>query len=205
MDDVGCVEEMEDRVLDLVFALGGRATIWRSYADHAPSRVIRGLLIEMTPGQETFSLLVSPEGHLTPLFQIEEAEQGAFADPPYLFVKTQFGSITGHVAIVHLLDALKERYLSNLEVSDEGGYYETRDFDRLKHNKELLGGAIQSLAEGLREHGLSEEAMEDPSIIAKRIERVAMLVQEKMSGNLSGDSQRSSTDSDDGAWSQPSL
>ena len=205
MDDVGDVEEMEDRVLDLVFALGGRATIWRSYADHDRSRVVRGLIIEMTPGQDTFSLLVSPEGHLTPVFQIEEAEEGAFAKPPYLFVKTQFGSITGHVAIVNLLDALKERYLGNLEVSDESGYYETRDFDRLKHKKEFLGGAIQSLAEGLREHGLSKEAMEDPNIIAKRIERVAMLVQEKMSGNLSGDSQRSSTHSDDDAWSEPSL
>ena len=93
MDDVGDVEEMEDRVLDrvldLVFALGGRATIWRSYADHDPSRVVRGLMIEMAPGQDTFSLLVSPEGHLTPVFQIEEAEEGAFAEPPHLFVKSK--------------------------------------------------------------------------------------------------------------------
>ncbi|TWU02904.1 hypothetical protein [Stieleria varia] len=49
------------------------------------------------------------------------------------------------------------------------------------------------------------EEMEDPNIIAKRIERVAMLVQEKMSGNLIGDSQRSSTDSDDEALSELSL
>lgn len=40
LDDLGRVEEMEDRVLDLVFALGGRATIWRSYADHDASRIV---------------------------------------------------------------------------------------------------------------------------------------------------------------------
>ena len=117
LDDVSRVEEMEDRALDLVFAMGGKATVWRSFADHDTSRFVRGLMIEMTPGQDTLSLLVSPEGHLTPLFQIEEAEQSAFADPPYCFVKTQFGSITGHVAIVHLLDALKERYLSDIPPS----------------------------------------------------------------------------------------
>ncbi|MEX1027880.1 MAG: hypothetical protein WD049_07725, partial [Candidatus Paceibacterota bacterium] len=106
VDDLGRIEALEDRVTDLVFALGGRATIWRSYADHDPSRIVRGLMIEMAPGQETFSLLISPEGHLTPLFQIEDAEKAPFAEPPYCFVKTQFGSISGHIVIVHLLDAL---------------------------------------------------------------------------------------------------
>jgi len=186
IDDVTCVEEMEDRVLDLVLAVGGRATLWRSYADHDASRVVRGMMVEMTPGQETFSLLVSPEGHLTPLLQIEEAEQHAFAEPPSCFVKTQFGSITGHVALVHLLDALKERYIGNLEVSDEGEYYETRDFRSLQQKKEFLDGAIRSMADGLHEHGLSEEALEDPDIVAKRIERVAMLVQQKMQASDSG-------------------
>ncbi|MGB7345189.1 MAG: hypothetical protein WBD20_13325, partial [Pirellulaceae bacterium] len=86
MDEVDQVEAMEDRVLDLVFSLGGRATIWRSYADDDHDRVVRGLMVEMEPGQDTFSLLVSPEGHLTPLFQIEEAEKTPFQEPPYCFV-----------------------------------------------------------------------------------------------------------------------
>ncbi|WP_442509757.1 hypothetical protein SH528x_001349 [Novipirellula sp. SH528] len=180
VDDLSCVEQLEDRVIDLVFSLGGRATLWRSYADHDHTRVVRGLLVDMAPGQETFSLLISPEGHLTPLFQIEEAEQSPFDEPPYCSVKTQFGSLQGHVAIVHLLDALEQGYCSNLHVSDESEYYETRDFNQLKHKNEFLAGAIQSMADGLREHGLSKEAAEDPSIVASRIERVATLVQQKM-------------------------
>lgn len=97
LDNVERIPEMEDRVMDLVFSLGGKATVWRSFADHDTSRVVRGLMIEMTPGQETMSLLVSPEGHLTPLFQIEEAEQSAFPEAPYCSIKTQFGSLVGHV------------------------------------------------------------------------------------------------------------
>lgn len=205
LDDIGCIEQMEDRVMDLVFALGGTATVWRSFADHDPTRVVRGLVIEMTPGQDTFSLLVSPEGHLTPLFQIEEAERTAFAEPPWCFVKTQFGSLTGHVAVVHLLEALKQRYASNLEVSDEGEYYESRDIANLRHKKEFLDGAIRSMADGLREHGLSDEAMEDPEIVEARIERVAMLVQNKISGQADDHSDTATDDSDEDKWNEPSL
>lgn len=66
---------MEDRLLDLIFSLGGRATIWRSFAERDSLRVVRGLLVQWEPGQDSFSLLISPEGHLTPLFQIKEAEE----------------------------------------------------------------------------------------------------------------------------------
>ncbi|MDX1928542.1 MAG: hypothetical protein SFV81_18575 [Pirellulaceae bacterium] len=205
LNDINRVEEMEDRVMDLVFALGGRATIWRSFADQDPSRVVRGLMLEMTPGQETFSLLVSPEGHFIPLFQIEVAERSAFTEPPYCSVKTQFGSITGHVAIVCLLDALKEEYANNMQVSDEGEYYETRDIGLLKRKQEFLDEAIHSLGDGLRAHGLSEEAMEDPMIIAKRIERVAMLVQEKIAGVPSASSALHVTESDQTVWNEQQL
>lgn len=180
LDDVDQIETLEDRVLDLVYSLGGRAQIWRSFADHDSSRVVRGLMIELEPGQDTFSLLFSPEGHLTPLFQIEEAEQAAFDEPPYCFVKTQFGSLQGHIAIVHLLDALRQQYCSNLYVSDEGEYFENRDVNRLAQKLTFLRSAISSMAEGLREYGLNEEAAEDPSILATCIERIAMLVQKKL-------------------------
>jgi len=40
------------------------------------------------PGQETTSLLVSPEGWLINFTEIEGAEKGQLADPPWCFVKT---------------------------------------------------------------------------------------------------------------------
>jgi len=182
IDDMGRVGEMEDRAVDLASALGGRARIWRSCADHDPKRVVRGVLIDMEPGHETLSLLVSPEGQLTPLIRIEDAEKTPFDKPPGCFVKTQFGSIQGHIAIVHLLDALRQRYCSNLEVSDEGEYYETRDVAKLTQKMRLLADAMESFADGLRDHGLTDEAAEDPEIVASRVQRVAMLVHRKMLG-----------------------
>lgn len=219
MNDISEVETMENRMLDLVFSLGGRATIWRSWASGSSSRVVRGIMIDMEPGQDTFSLLVSPEGHLTPLFQIEEAENEPFDEPPYCFVKTQFGSLQGHVAIVHLLDALRQRFCSNLEVSDEGGYYESRDVNQLAQRLKNLGAVINSLADGMRESGLSAEAAEDPTILATRIERIAGLVQKKLlsdEGELTGskddrnrfniaDDTDDLDNTDEADWIEPSL
>ena len=161
----------------------------------------------MAPGHDTFSLLVSPEGHLTPLFQIKDAEKTPFDEPPGCFVKTQFGSIQGHIAIVHLLDALRQRYCSNLQVTDEAEYYETRDVARLTDRMQLLAQAMDSLADGLREYGLSSEAAEDPNILASRIERVAMLVHQKIPGDADPDSVRgdASTSEVESDWQEASL
>ena len=137
-------------------------------------------MLEFSPGQETTSLLLSPEGQLISLMQIEEAEQRALDEAPWCFVKTQFGSVEGHTAIVELLTMLKRIYFQNLEVSDESGYWEHRDSVRLKDQMTFLGSAIRNLGQAIEQYGLSPEAAEDPEILATRIERVAALVHRKM-------------------------
>ena len=69
------IEDFEDRVLDLALELGGQARIWRTAADKDPSRVVRGVILELCPGQEPTSLLISPEGWLINLTEIEDAEK----------------------------------------------------------------------------------------------------------------------------------
>jgi hypothetical protein len=180
LDDLARVEEFEDRVLDVVAALGGHATIWRSFGQEDPGRIVRGLLVQMCPGQDTLSLLISPEGELLNLFEIKDAEQGPLPEPPYCFVKTQFGSLQGHVAVVAILDALRSEFFGKLEVSDESGYYEHRDPRELARKLNFLGSAILALGESLESSSLSPEAAEDPEILAARIQRVAELVARKM-------------------------
>ncbi|MHB8900190.1 MAG: hypothetical protein ACYC6Y_15685 [Thermoguttaceae bacterium] len=124
--DLGRVEDLEDRVLDLALEVGGRAQIWRSVCDHDRQRMVRGVILDLYPGQETTSLLFSPEGWLINLFEIEAAENGQLGEPPWCFVKTQFGSVEGHVALVELLTCLKKEFIPNLELNDEGDYYVSR-------------------------------------------------------------------------------
>lgn len=65
------IEEFEDRVLDMALEIGASAQVWRSAAEDDPTRVVRGLLLDLAPGQETTSLLLAPEGWLVPLTDIE--------------------------------------------------------------------------------------------------------------------------------------
>ena len=108
-----------------------RPHIWRTSCDTDPSRVVRGVILDLCPGQETTSLLLSPEGWLIGLVDIEDAENGKLAEPPWCFVKTQFGTLEGHVAVVEMFAALKAEFFPGLEVSDEGGYWENRDLKEL--------------------------------------------------------------------------
>ncbi len=175
--DIGRVEDFEDRVLDLALEVGGHARVWRSVNDDDPRRVVRGVMLDLYPGQETTSLLISPEGWLINLFEIEDAEKGRLAEPPWCFVKTQFGPVEGHVALAEMLAALQREFFPNLEVSDEGGYWETRDLPALRKKMEYVQSALDGLADSLRRHGLTAEAAEDPEILLARITRVAQLVQ----------------------------
>ena len=175
--DLDRVEDFEDRVLDLVLDLSGKAEVWRSTADDDPSRMVRGLLVNLEPGQDTLSLLISPEGWLITPFQIKEAEQGDLPEPPWCFCKTQFGSVTGHVAVVELLAAIRKEFMPQLEISDEGGYWETRDVQELARKKRFLDRAITEFSAGLQQNGLTAEAAEDTSILQTRIERIAAKVQ----------------------------
>jgi hypothetical protein len=74
------IEDFEDRVLDLALELGSQAHLWRTAADKDSSRLIRGVILDLCPGQETTSLLVSPEGWLIGLADIEDAEELAEGD-----------------------------------------------------------------------------------------------------------------------------
>ena len=174
--DLTRIEDFEDRLLDFALEVGGLAQIWRSCADDNPRRLIRGVILDLAPGQESTSLLVSPEGWLIGLTDIEDAEHGRLKEPPWCFTKTQFGPLEGHVALVEMFAALRREFLPDLEVSDEGGYWDTRDLAELARRRELLHEAIAGLADGLQRHGLSREAAEDPDILLRRIERVAAQV-----------------------------
>ena len=173
MADLSRIEDFEDRLIDFALEFGGQAQIWRTWADDNSARMVRGVILNLAPGQESTSLLISPEGWLIGLLEIQDAEEGRLSEPPWVFTKTQFGPVEGHVALVEMFAALKREFLPDLEVSDEAGYWETRDLAELIRKRTFIDGAIDALAKGLKQFGLSAEAAEDPEILARHVERVA--------------------------------
>jgi hypothetical protein len=180
--DLARVEDFEDRLVDRALEMGAMVQVWRSWADDDPGGMVRGVIVNVAPGQEPTSLRVSPEGWLIGLADVDDAEEGRLSEPPWCFVKTQFGPVEGHVAVVEMLAALKRESLADLEVSDDGGYGETRDLAGLVRNHSANQAAIDALAEGLRHSRLSREAAEDPDILTRHIERVAERVHRVFQG-----------------------
>lgn len=81
--------------------------------------------------------IILPHNHCEPLnFQI--GGNGFFQDR----CKTQFAPVEIHVQIVRFFEDLKVKLVEML-IKDEGGYWETRDLARLKHNLDTCFSAIE--------------------------------------------------------------
>lgn len=180
LDRADSVEAVQDRVLDFALALGGRAQYWYSRGDGAAGRAVRGVIVDLAPGCDSMSLLFSEEGRLVPLHDIEAAEQGPLPRDTFAFVKTQFAPVETHVAIVALLRFLKKSYASDLEVLDDGEYWESSDLARLLRLRGTIERALGAIEDGLRAYPLSAGAREDADIAAARVESVARLAHETL-------------------------
>ncbi|WP_442485029.1 hypothetical protein [Aeoliella sp. SH292] len=178
--DPAQLETLEDLLIDLILELGGQVEVWRSVAEHDSSRVVRGLLVNIEPGQETLSLLFSPEGFLTPLVYISEAELGTMEPLPWCSIKTQYGTPVGHAAVVEILTLLLDHFLPDLEVHDETEYWEHRDPQRMIAALNRNAMILRTFADALENTHLTDEALESPEIVATRIDRIALLVQAKL-------------------------
>src|SRR5262249_55230566 len=77
--------------------------------------------------------------------------------------------------------ALEKDFMTDLQVRDEGNYWESHDTAALRTTFEKVQGVIDGLAEGLSRHALTPEATESPEIVADRIERVTQLVHRTLS------------------------
>ena len=170
---LGLVTAFEDRLVELASEIGGRAVVWRTALASAPNTKVRGVVLYLEPTVDSVSFLLSPEGWLIPLHAVEDAEGGPVTELPWIFVKTQFGSIETHVTLVEVLDALRETYFPDLDVYDDGAYWESRSLETLRQRREIIERGLDLLQNGVAESVLSSEAREDPRIVAEWVSRLA--------------------------------
>jgi hypothetical protein len=176
LDQLSRVEDLEDRILEMALALGGTGRVWRSTPGGAPERMFRGIVLNLFPGQEATSLIVSPEGWLLGLHDLEVAGLRGFSCPPWVQVKTGLGSMEGHVALIEMFRELKRQFLSDLEVQDQTNYWDSCDGLRLARDWSAIADGEQQ--PGFR--GLSDEAAEDPEIVAARLARLVAVVRQTL-------------------------
>jgi len=139
---------------------------------------IKGLSINLHADCESLDLFFDKEGNLTgPLLFIMVSEGRIKAQEAFLSVKTQFAPAEIHIAIVNLLRFLKKRYIPNMEVRDEGDYWNTSDKEKLIGKMLFLKGKMDTVA-----RALSEIQIENAQSLS--LETLAKLIKEKLKKKL---------------------
>ncbi|MGJ8653059.1 MAG: hypothetical protein ACSHX8_07280 [Opitutaceae bacterium] len=126
----------------------------------------RGIIVNPKGDCEPLCFIFDREGRLRPLMdlitdQIEPTEYSY-----YTATKTQFATIETHVWIIGLLRYLKKHTLSDLEVTDEGEYWETENLETLKKKKQFLQSMIDQLSGALNQAAPLPEDSSTEDIIA---------------------------------------
>ncbi len=111
---------------------------------------LKGIIINTDPNNESLDLLFNPKGQLSSFMLEILFHEGTLSEEQlWVFVKTQFGPIDAHIAIVKLLDYVKKKYVPDLEVKDEGEYWETRDRERLMGKRGFIAGKMSQFEKAL--------------------------------------------------------
>jgi len=133
---------------------------------------LKGLLVQPHPQSEWLTLCFDREGQLRSPMNVVLILDGTFKpEESWVFVKTQFAGPETHIWLVGLLQHLRRRYLSNLEVHDEGGYWDTGDRAELARRMGLINAKLDRLAAGLTGGQLGDLRGASAEEIAARIER----------------------------------
>jgi len=132
---------------------------------------LRGISVDSDPDNETLCLLFNPQGKLTSFMREVYIHEGSIPpDQDWQFVKTQFGTVDAHIAIVKLLQSLKQSYIPNLEVNDDGEYWETADRERLIARRGYLFGMMTQVEKALTSANFDDVTTQEELI--QRIQKV---------------------------------
>lgn len=122
---------------------------------------------------EPLSLTFTAGGRLVDVVGMALIADGkTTADSFWMNTKTQFAPIETHVAIVKLLEYIRKRYIHNLEVHDDGGYWETGEIDELKRRRDTINRGLDMLESGLNEISSNRMKGKTPEEIGDVIERI---------------------------------
>ncbi len=108
---------------------------------------LKGIRINPHSECESLSLFFDRDGNLQNVLGMAIKTDENDSEPGYLSVKTQFAPPEIHISIIKLLKYLKAKYISDLEVFDEGSYWETEDKNLLMEKITFLNRKMDKVEE----------------------------------------------------------
>ncbi len=128
---------------------------------------LKGLFVSTHKKAEPLIFMMDKEGHIRNAIFLDHFEE--VDDTTYFnHTKTQFAPVEVHIAIIKLLKYIQKKYMANLEVWDEGTYWEKEDPIVLKEKIDFLTEKINFLADALNSVEFEKEASAES--VADKIE-----------------------------------
>lgn len=130
---------------------------------------LKGISFSPHPESETIWLFFDHEGWInSPMNLVTKDDYTDLETARWLSVKTQMAGAETHIAILKLFKYLKKKYISNLEISDDGGYWESNDQEALEEKFAQLNMAIDMITSALTNLPINSE--DDTKSIVRKIE-----------------------------------
>jgi hypothetical protein len=108
---------------------------------------LKGISLAPHPKCETLQFFFDANGHLRdPISMVNTSGETLKPEDAWISVKTQYAGPETHIGIIGLLAYLKKRHLPDLEVQDEGEYWETGNLEILKEKMDLVGEKIAAVS-----------------------------------------------------------
>jgi len=129
-----------------------------------------GIIISFEEKCEPLYFIINNQGRLINLAWLndENPDDAAY----YIAVKTNFSTIDIHIVIVKLLKYVKQKYIQNLEVTDEGDYYETENKEILTQKWNLLLEKFKEVSQLLENNFKSENQVLTTDELIEKIENL---------------------------------
>ncbi|HRT05366.1 MAG TPA: hypothetical protein P5204_06670 [Kiritimatiellia bacterium] len=135
---------------------------------------LKGVVLTPDDGSESLWFCFDREGQLRSLLgQVLILDGTLKPEESWAFTKTQFSSPERHVWIVGLLRYVQKHYVSNLEVRDEGGYWDTGDLAELRRRMDLINGMIADMTTALSSPRFAALAGQSDEDVVAAIEKLA--------------------------------
>ena len=108
---------------------------------------LKGVGLTPHPKCETLQFFFDANGHLRdPLSMVNISEETLETEDAWISVKTQYAGPETHIGIIGLLKYLKKVHLPDLQVQDEGQYWETGNFETLKEKMDFVSEKIAAVS-----------------------------------------------------------
>ncbi len=132
---------------------------------------LKGIQLKLHPNCESLTLFFDKEGNLNTSFSLILMNEGKLnPEDSYISVKTQFAPPDIHISIVKLLEFLKNRYIPDLEVIDEGEYWDSRDKTLLIEKISFLNDKMDIIEDMLSSLDREEFQQYSPKELVRIIE-----------------------------------